>query len=120
MTRVTTRLNAEEMTFDPSFVPAEIPALEELVLEGVRETLLGCEDAVLSTDGDEFRERNNLQYCATTYCGDGRCAGTASGAGCTCDAGHVGRSFTNLDGEASITCVPDVYPVDFSLSLIHI
>jgi hypothetical protein len=39
--------------------------------------------------------------------------GAAGAAGCVCDAGYVGRAFTDLDGQPSITCVPVNAPVDF-------
>lgn len=113
-TRVTTRLNAEEMTFDPMFGPTMMDGFERLELRGERESLADCTDDIIAADRDAHRILLAHQFCATTYCGHGTCASTSVGAGCDCDDEYVARSFTDLDGEPSVTCVPDVYPVDFS------
>ncbi len=52
--------------------------------------------------------------CATVYCGAGECASTAGGGGCVCAMGQVARTFSDLDGEQSVTCVPAVPPVDLA------
>ncbi|MFT5357717.1 MAG: hypothetical protein ACI9KE_004954 [Polyangiales bacterium] len=115
MTRITTRLSAEEMTFDPMFEPSMVDAFERLELRGERESLERCAEEIVSSDRGHYVELRAQQFCATTYCGHGTCASTGeSSAGCDCDEGYVARSFSNLDGEPSVTCVPDVYPVDFS------
>lgn len=113
-TRITTRLSAEEMTFDPMFGRAALEGFERLVLSGERDSLARCAEDIIAADREAYGELLAQQFCATTYCGHGTCASTSVGAGCDCDDGYVARSFANLDGEPSVTCVPDVYPVDFS------
>jgi MYXO-CTERM domain-containing protein len=81
-------------------------------------TLAACEDDVI--DRDRYDEIEAFKGCATIYCGRGRCVGTEAGAGCDCDAGYVARSFTDYDGEESITCVPDAPPVDLAAGGIDI
>ena len=115
VTRLTTRLNAEEMTFDPMF--AADPAVQlqaRLSITGTRRSLDSCREEIANADKPRYEEIRLQQWCATTYCGHGRCVATDSGAGCECDPNYVARAFTNLDGQPSITCVPDEYPVDFS------
>jgi hypothetical protein len=45
---------------------------------------------------------------------------TDAGAGCVCDPGQVARSFTDLDGAPSITCVPETAPVDLAAGGIEV
>jgi hypothetical protein len=114
VTRWTTRLSPEEMTFDPGFSADE--ALVESVGPRRDRVVLGsleaCEDDV--TDRAEYDGIVAVQDCAAVYCGAGVCVGTSAGVGCACDPGHVARRFTDLDGEPSITCVPDEPMVDLA------
>ncbi len=123
LTRLTTRISPEEMTFDPVFepvsassrtAPSELPN-GRLTLNGSITTLENCRDDVI--DPVALTEIESRQLCATTYCGPGTCVVTAAGAACQCDAGNVAREFTDLDGLPSVTCVPDVGTVDFGLGL---
>ncbi len=123
LTRLTTRLSPEEMTFDPVFEPvdattrvssAAIPS-GPLRLDGWVHTLDGCRTDVV--DLAELEAIEASQGCATTYCGAGACVVTPEGAGCACDDGYVAREFTDLDGLPGITCVPSVGTVDFGLGL---
>jgi hypothetical protein len=113
MTRITTRMSAEEMTFDPMFeVDATVPYTGRLELLANMSSLSGCEDTVI--EKEEFAALQAVQACATVYCGRGRCAATALGVGCACDAGYVARTYTDLDGAPSVTCVRDEAPVDLA------
>lgn len=123
LTRLTTRLSPEEMTFDPVFQPlsatsrtpqADLPN-GRLVLNGSVTSLESCRADVF--DQDALSEIETRQLCATTYCGTGTCVITEAGAACLCDTGSVAREFLDLDGQASVTCVPDVGTVDFGLGL---
>jgi MYXO-CTERM domain-containing protein len=114
LTRLTTRVSPEEMTFDPMFRPAEAAEerLGRLAVQGRRLTLRGCEVDVI--DRTEHARIELAQRCATTWCGQGTCAVDDQGrAGCLCEAGYIARSFTDLDGQPSVTCVPRAAPVDF-------
>lgn len=116
LTRLTTRVSPEEMTFDPVFEPAlGVNLSGRLYLSGTRTTLSACEDRIV--DQADWNDKRLRVDCASIYCGAGECVGTSTGAGCVCDAGHVVRRFTDLDGEESITCVPDVGTVDLGLGL---
>ena len=111
LTRITTRMSAEEMTFDPMFDPApQIAAMPRLSLVATNRTLGACTGQIL--EDDRYSQILSVQACATTYCGRGRCVSVGSGVGCVCDPGHVARRFTDLDGEPSLTCVPETAPVD--------
>jgi MYXO-CTERM domain-containing protein len=111
VTRITTRISAEEMTFDPAFEPDfAATSSSRLVLNGRQQTLKGCEGAVI--DETAFAQIEDLQGCASLYCGAGQCMATAQGAGCACDAGYVAQRFTDLDGLPSVTCVPQTPPCD--------
>jgi hypothetical protein len=113
ITRITTRMSAEEMTFDPMFeADAALESNPRLALTANLSSLSGCEAYVL--EEERFETLQAVQACATVYCGRGRCAATELGAGCACDAGHVARTYTDLDGEPSVTCVPDEAPVDLA------
>ncbi len=117
LTRLTTRLSPEEMTFDPMFEGVGIPDSPQgrLQLEGTQYGLDACEDDVI----DQFAYAQNLrqQQCTAMYCGEGACVVGHSGeAGCDCNDGFVAKSFTDYDGQPSITCVPEVGPVDLGLT----
>ncbi len=113
VTRLTTRISPEEMDFDPAFQPAaKANASGFLVLNGERNQLAGCEADII--DKTSYYAAEKRQSCASVYCGKGECATTPKGAGCVCDLGHVARTFTDLDGRESVTCVPGVAPVDFA------
>ena len=111
VTRITTRVSAEEMTFDPAFeADFAATATGRLNVTGRQPSLDGCQGAVIAKT--TFAEIDELQSCATLYCGAGQCMTTAQGAGCACDAGYVAQRFTDLDGKPSVTCVPQTPPCD--------
>ena len=114
LTRITTRISPEEMRFDPTFEPGVagvVDGLGRLSALGTQVSLDGCRAQVM--DRARLDELNAQQACAAVYCGPGQCVVTASGAGgCACDAGHVARQFTDLDGQKSVTCIPAEPPVD--------
>ena len=110
MTRITTRLSADEMTFDPMFAPDASIAPMRLARTAQNQSLASCMTDVL--EGDRYDELRAISGCATTYCGRGRCVATDSGVGCECDPGQVARQYADLDGLPSVTCVPDTPPVD--------
>lgn len=115
VTRITTRMSPHEMTFDPVFRPVAGPtSLESWIdLTGARYTLAGCAVDVFADDRAAYNAALARQACTTVYCGPGTCAIDASGrAGCACDPGHVARSFRDIDGLESVTCIPDENPVD--------
>lgn len=111
LTRLTTRLSAEEMTFDPGFRPTDTLPAPFTGATTQRLTLARCEDDVMDSDAYAAIEANDV--CTSVYCGTGTCVRTADGrAGCQCDAGSVARTFVDLDAQTSVTCVPDTPPVD--------
>jgi hypothetical protein len=112
LTRITTRISAEEMTFDPTFEPNyEGYDFGRLTLRGTQASLANCSGAVI--DHDAYIELDAKQTCAATYCGPGgRCVVTTSGPACACNVGYVAQRFTDLDAAASVTCVPRTPPVD--------
>jgi MYXO-CTERM domain-containing protein len=115
LTRLTTRVSAHEMTFDPMFeATPENPGQNNgaLIVTGQRNTLDACSSAVIDTE--EYAAIEALQGCAAIYCGPGTCAATSEGAGCSCDAGTTAQVFLDLDGERSVTCVPNQHTVDLS------
>jgi hypothetical protein len=114
VTRLTTRLSPHEMTFDPIFVPVDaMPGgAGRLQLEGLRLHVDECRSDV--RDPMELEAIEARQQCATTYCGEGRCAVTDRGAGCRCAPGFVARQFQDLDGLPSITCIPEEPIVDYA------
>ncbi len=118
MTRITTRLSPEEMTFDPQFEPAAGPPAGRLRIDVSQASLAGCEAAVI--DDARFSELETLQACATTYCGRGQCVATGSGGACACDPEYVARRFIDLDGAPSVTCVPAIAPVDLGAGGIYL
>ncbi len=112
VTRITTRISPEEMTFDPTF-ERDFGALQtgKQFLRGSSPSLSLCESGIV--DQDRFEDIEALQGCATTYCGvAGQCVVTASGPACACMPGSVAQQFVDLDGLSSVTCVPAVPPVD--------
>ncbi len=112
LTRITTRISAEEMTFDPAFEP-DFDGLRSgrLFLRGSQASLGACAGAVMDTAA--FIDADAKQSCAATYCGTGgSCAVTNSGAACACEPTYVAQRFLDLDGSSSITCVPATPPVD--------
>ena len=112
MTRITTRVSAEEMTFDPTFEINYSTALTgRLSLQGSQVSLARCGGDVV--DYDHYQELSADQNCAAMYCGPGgRCVQTTAGAACACDGDHVAQRYFDLDNQASVTCVPRVPPVD--------
>jgi hypothetical protein len=114
VTRLTTRLSPHEMTFDPIFVPVDaMPGgTGRLQLEGLRLHVDECQSDV--RDPMELEAIEARQQCATTYCGEGRCAITHRGAGCRCASGFVARQFQDMDGLPSITCIPEESIVDYA------
>jgi hypothetical protein len=112
LTRITTRVSPEEMTFDPQYEPdyAGQPT-GRLVLRGSQPSLASCESQII--DKNQYTKLEALQRCAATYCGaGGSCASTELGAGCLCAPGFVSQRFTDLDGQPSVTCIPETPPVD--------
>ena len=114
LTRITTRLSPEEMTFDPMYQPAPSAGRVRVALSARAMTLDACTGAILDADRVEAERLAAVQICATTYCGDGQCVESDGRAGCVCGANRVARSFTDLDARRSITCVPDVPIVDYA------
>jgi MYXO-CTERM domain-containing protein len=112
MTRLTTRISPEEMRFDPTF-ERDFTAQRtgQLVLRGTQASLSACASQVI--DQERFETVDALQSCATLYCGvGGQCVTTAIGAACACGEDTVAQRFTDLDGLASVTCVPRVPTCD--------
>lgn len=117
LTRLTTRLSPEEMTFDPMFEGVGVP--EELQgalrLQGLEYSLLGCDADVI--DQQAYADNLRQQECTAMYCGEGSCVvGTSGKAGCDCNDGFVAKSFTDYDGAKSVTCVPETGTVDLGLT----
>jgi uncharacterized protein (TIGR03382 family) len=113
VTRITTRVSAEEMTFDPQFSPDydSTSMFGRLTLRGTQASLANCSGAIL--DHAKYIEIDAKQSCAATYCGlGGHCVVTTSGPACECNQGYVAQRFIDLDSEASVTCVPRTPPVD--------
>src|SRR6185503_9941775 len=110
MSRLTTRLSADEMTFDPMFEPTAMRQVQRIAANATTFSLGACEAQI--KERERYDEIQPIIDCATPYCGRGRCVATAAGVGCECDPGQVARRFTDLDGQPSLTCVPDVAPVD--------
>lgn len=112
VTRITTRISPEEMTFDPTY-ERDFGAVStgKLVVRGSQPTLASCAPDVI--DDARYAEIDALQGCASMYCGvAGQCVTTASGAACACMPGSVAQRFSDLDGAPSVTCVPQVPTVD--------
>ena len=113
LTRITTRVSAEEMRFDPTYErdTSGVTQFGRLALRGKQASLSGCGSRVI--DAEKYREASATGDCASLYCGQGSvCTTTHLGAACQCQAGTVAQRFGDLDGTASVTCVPAVPPVD--------
>lgn len=114
LTRITTRLSPEEMSFDPMFEPRpDLPAMVPTQGYGGI-SVEGCVDDVLGDDRGTVELARDLSACATTYCAGGECVLTELGAGCACNPGFVARRFLDVDNRPSVTCIPDVPMVDLS------
>ncbi len=113
VTRLTTRVSAHEMTFDPEFHPDSTASAGTRVYSSNRLSLSRCRSDVI--EQARVDEIEAAQTCATTYCGiGGECVVTADGPGCVCAEGQTARSFTDLDGQRSVTCMPATTPIDLS------
>jgi hypothetical protein len=112
LTRITTRVSPEEMTWDPAFeADPGAPLDGKLVVRGSMPSLNACSAAVI--DQAKYQQITTAQTCATTYCGPhGECVITDSGAGCQCDQDYVAQQYTELDTQPSVTCVPRTPTVD--------
>ena len=112
VSRITTRLSAHEMTFDPTFSPTTV-SRGQVSLGSRSWTAQDCESSFV--DVDAYRDALESFACISVYCGSGSCAVDSDGnAGCACDAGFVARQFTDLDGSPSVTCVPEINTVDLA------
>ena len=112
LTRITTRISPEEMTFDPTFEP-DYTAYPKgpLQIAGSQASLSSCSASVI--DQKTYAREQAKQACDSVYCGPGgQCVVTDSGAGCACSEGQVAQRFTDLDNQPSVTCVPATAPVD--------
>jgi len=114
MTRLTTRLSPEEMTFDPMFESGTSDGTPGRLRLGGQMNVVGsaCEPDVI--DVVEREDQRQLAACASVYCGTGECAAVLDAVGCVCEPGSVARTFTDLDGRPSLTCVPETPTVDFA------
>lgn len=114
LTRLTTRISPEEMVEDPVFRRSDAAQGRSfrLQLDGTDYSLGSCEAQV--EDPDALQMVTREQRCAATYCDFGECVVAGGRAGCRCDEGFVARMFTDTDGKPSITCVPEIPPVDFA------
>ncbi|HEY4057797.1 MAG TPA: DUF2330 domain-containing protein [Kofleriaceae bacterium] len=113
LTRLTTRISAEEMTFDPQFEPdfTGTAINGQQTLNGQVHSLAGCTGDLVELD--KYNAIMAQQECASVYCGPGgRCVGTDQGPACACDGEHVAQQYTDLDNKPSIACVPTTPPVD--------
>ena len=113
LTRMTTRVSPEEMTFDPAFEadPSNL-ANGSLKLLNNQASLGRCLPSVI--DQQKLQAINASQACAATYCGPhGQCVLSANGPACACGEGWVAMQFTDYDSQQSVTCVPATPPVDF-------
>ncbi|MEO7097218.1 MAG: MYXO-CTERM sorting domain-containing protein, partial [Polyangiales bacterium] len=113
MTRITTRVSPEEMRFDPTYErdtsSSALPG--KLTVRGKQPSLEACESRII--DKERYAEVEATSECSTLYCGaGGQCATTAAGAACQCAPGTVAQRFGDLDGTASVTCVPTTPTVD--------
>jgi hypothetical protein len=101
VTRFYMRMNAEEMTVDPVFMPAGNSTsfsafdLSSRVYEA-------C-----PADGDAFTQPPSPPTCGTLYCGDGdACAQSDLGIeGCVCRGDHVARVTSSPTGGSQIICM---------------
>lgn len=113
LTRITTRVSAEEMSFDPTYErdTSNVGLSGRMFVRGKQPSLAACESRVI--DKQRYEEIAAATDCSSLYCGLGStCVTTAAGAACQCAAGTVAQRFGDLDGTASVTCVPATPPVD--------
>ena len=112
LTRITTRISPEEMTFDPQFEPDPgALATGNLTVSGSQISVANCSDRVI--DHQVLADTTARAGCTSMYCGpQGQCVTTASGPACACNAGFVAQQFTDLDDHPSVTCVPQTPPCD--------
>ncbi|HEX4456040.1 MAG TPA: DUF2330 domain-containing protein [Kofleriaceae bacterium] len=112
LTRITTRLSPEQMTFDPTFAPDYDSGLVGIAsLVNVQDSLASCAASVV--DQATYAADQARQGCAAMYCGIGaECVITASGPACACGDGQVAQQFTDEDNQPSVTCVPATPTVD--------
>lgn len=103
VTRLYTRLNPEQMTFDPMFEPDT----------GGGDTLLNhaapVDHAPVLSCGSPTGD--DAPPCAFTYCGqNARCVEVADRAHCECPDGQVSQAFAGPLGR-ELTCVPETNPL---------
>jgi Uncharacterized protein conserved in bacteria (DUF2330) len=112
LTRITTRISPEEMTFDPVYAPADGPGfVGRIQLANTQQSLAACSEAVV--EQDTYRAIRARQGCAAMYCGLGSaCVTTEQGPACACTETTVAQQFIDLDGKPSVTCVPRTPTVD--------
>lgn len=112
LTRITTRLSPEQMTFDPQFEgDPGAPQTGRAILRASQPSLAQCGGDV--KDAATRSAIDAKQSCAAVYCGaGGECAATTAGGGCVCGPDTVAQRFLDLDGKASVTCVPKVPTCD--------
>ncbi len=113
LTRLTTRMSAEDMSYDPVFEPKSgLTSSGRLQLANTVTSLSLCDNDII--DQQHYEEILATRDCASVYCGTGSCVITESGAACECGQDMTARRFIDLDGQGSVTCVPDVAPVDLA------
>ncbi len=108
LTRITTRLSPEQMTFDPTFEPDyNAPFTGALTLSNTQASLANCGGSVI--DKPAYAQVLANEGCSAMYCGIGsKCVITTGGPACQCNVNSVAQQFTDLDGQPSVTCVPTV------------
>ena len=112
LTRITTRISPEEMTFDPGFEPDPAAvASGPMYVASTQPSLASCIQAV--RDRAAYADITAEQGCNAMYCGPtSECVITQAGPACACGSATVATGFIDLDEHASVTCVPAVPPVD--------
>lgn len=117
LTRLTTRMSAQDMTYDPVFESASNVAVSQrLTLTNELHSLSSCEADIIDTA--HYEEIQAMRACTSVYCGArGTCVITDSGAACECGSDTTARRFIDLDGKPSVTCAKDEAPVDLALIL---
>lgn len=97
ITRLYTRISAEEMTRDPQFYVAADQSLVDNVHD-------------LTDPNVDYTQCNSMPAppCTFTYCGrEGVCMATLDGAdACVCDSDATARPTTTANGELSLYCEP--------------
>ncbi len=113
MTRLTTRVSPDEMTFNPEFEPAtDALGSTRLFLTQTDYSLSRCESDIV--DQDAYQEVVDSMACGAVYCDYGECVITEQGPACECEDGFAARAFLDSDGATSVTCVPEINTVDFA------